>query len=77
MSDSNRRNFKIIKDNPFISQRELAEAIGLSKTQRSKHYFRINTKEKHVMGKAYVLNQDYPIVCIGAAMYASFMCIKI
>ena len=30
------------------------------------------------MGKAYVLNEDYPIVCIGAAnVIVSFMCIKI
>ncbi len=43
MSDSEKEILKRIKDNPFISQRELAEAIGLS-TQRSKHYFRINTK---------------------------------
>ena len=30
MSDSEKEILKRIKDNPFISQRELAEAIGLS-----------------------------------------------
>ncbi len=44
MSDSEKEILKRIKDNPFISQRELAEAIGLSRPRRSKHYFRINTK---------------------------------
>lgn len=31
MSDSEKEILKRIKDNPFISQRELAEAIGLSR----------------------------------------------
>lgn len=38
MSDSEKEILKRIKDNPFISQRELAEAIGLS---------RIKMKQKH------------------------------
>lgn len=60
------RNFKRIKDNPFISQRELAEAIGLSRPSVANIISGLIQKE-YVMGKAYVLNEDYPIVCIGAA----------
>ncbi len=67
MSDSEKEILKkVIKDNPFISQRELAEAIGLSRPSVANIISGLIQKE-YVMGKAYVLNEDYPIVCIGAA----------
>lgn len=66
MSDSEKEILKRIKDNPFISQRELAEAIGLSRPSVANIISGLIQKE-YVMGKAYVLNEDYPIVCIGAA----------
>ncbi|HCT7974311.1 TPA: winged helix-turn-helix transcriptional regulator [Staphylococcus aureus] len=65
MSDSEKEILKRIKDNPFISQRELAEAIGLSRPSVANIISGLIQKE-YVMGKAYVLNEDYPIVCIGA-----------
>ncbi|RIP37105.1 winged helix-turn-helix transcriptional regulator [Staphylococcus gallinarum] len=55
-----------IEDNPFISQQELAEAIGLSRPAVANIISGLIKKE-YVLGKAYVLNEDYPIVCIGAA----------
>ncbi|MBO1198752.1 winged helix-turn-helix transcriptional regulator [Staphylococcus simiae] len=66
MNTTEKEILKRIKDNPFISQRELAEAIGLSRPTVANIISGLIQKE-YVMGKAYVLNEDYPIVCIGAA----------
>ena len=55
-----------IKENPFISQQELAEKVGLSRSTVANIISGLIKKE-YVQGKAYVLNDGYPIVCIGAA----------
>lgn len=55
-----------IKENPFISQQELSEKVGLSRSAVANIISRLIKKE-YVQGKAYVLNDEYPIVCIGAA----------
>ncbi|ENR2956138.1 winged helix-turn-helix transcriptional regulator [Staphylococcus pseudintermedius] len=65
MNTTEKEILKRIKENPFISQRELADAIGLSRPSVANIISRLIRKE-YVMGKAYVLNEDYPIVCIGA-----------
>ncbi|ERS92373.1 winged helix-turn-helix transcriptional regulator [Staphylococcus simulans] len=57
---------KRIEDNPFISQQELAEEVGLSRPTVANIISGLIRKE-YVLGKAYVLNEDFPIVCIGAA----------
>ncbi|QCT74170.1 carbohydrate kinase [Macrococcoides canis] len=55
-----------IRENPFISQQELSELIGLSRPAVANIISGLIKKE-YVQGKAYVLNDNYPIVCIGAA----------
>src|SRR5690625_4953826 len=55
-----------IRENPFISQQELSEKVGLSRSAVANIISGLIRKE-YVQGKAYVLNEDYPIVCIGAA----------
>lgn len=55
-----------IRENPFISQQELSNLIGLSRPAVANIISGLIKKE-YVQGKAYVLNEDYPIVCIGAA----------
>jgi sugar/nucleoside kinase (ribokinase family) len=55
-----------IKENPFISQQELSEKVGLSRSAVANIISGLIRKE-YVQGKAYVLNDEYPIVCIGAA----------
>ena len=52
-----------IQENPFISQQELAQSIGLSRPAVANIISGLIRKE-YVLGKAYVLNEDYPIVCI-------------
>ncbi|CAD2081713.1 carbohydrate kinase [Jeotgalicoccus coquinae] len=55
-----------IKDNPFISQKELAEKAGLTSSAVASIVSNLVRKE-FIQGQAYVLNREYPIVCVGAA----------
>ncbi|SDL36074.1 carbohydrate kinase [Lacicoccus qingdaonensis] len=55
-----------IKENPFISQQELSDKVGLSRSTVANIISGLIKKE-YVQGKAYVLSDEYPIVCIGAA----------
>lgn len=66
MNNNEKEVFKRIQENPFISQQELSELIGLSRPAIANIISGLIKKE-YVQGKAYVLNEDYPIVCIGAA----------
>lgn len=66
MNSNEREVLKRIQDNPFISQQELALSIGLSRPAVANIISGLIRKE-YVLGKAYVLNENYPIVCIGAA----------
>ena len=66
MNHNEREILNRIRTNPFISQQELAEEIGLSRPAVANIISGLIKKE-YVLGKAYVLNESYPIVCIGAA----------
>lgn len=55
-----------IKINPFASQQELAEKVGLSRSAVA-NYIRNLTKTGKIVGRAYVLQADTSIVCIGGA----------
>ena len=57
---------KHIKDNPFISQTELAKKVGLTNSSVAAIVSEL-VKKEFIQGQAYVLNAEYPIVCIGAA----------
>ncbi|WP_026221813.1 PfkB family carbohydrate kinase [Bacillus sp. 37MA] len=56
----------MIRENPFISQQELSEIVGLSMSSIANIISELIKKE-YVMGKAYVLNETTPIICIGGA----------
>lgn len=58
--------FKYIKHNPFISQQDLSEKVGLSRSSVANIISGL-VKDGYLKGKAYVVNDVYPIVCIGAA----------
>lgn len=66
MNKNERMVLDNIKENPFISQQELSEKVGLSRSTVANIISGL-IKQEYVQGKAYVLNDDYPIVCIGAA----------
>ena len=72
MSDSSAPSSKkeqllaLIRANPFISQQELGERLGLSRSAVAGHIASL-TRERRLLGRAYVLPQQAPLVCIGGA----------
>ncbi|MEN1969913.1 carbohydrate kinase [Lentibacillus sp. N15] len=64
MNEKEKLVLQLIKDNPFISQLELANAVNLSRSTVANIISGLIKKE-YVSGKAYVLNEVNPIICIG------------
>ncbi len=58
--------YRLIRSNPFISQQELADALGLSRSAVAGHVAGL-IRERRLMGRAYVLPDDRAVLCIGAA----------
>lgn len=56
----------LIRANPFIGQQELGERLGLSRSAVAGHIASL-TRERRLLGRAYVLPQQAPLVCIGGA----------
>jgi pseudouridine kinase len=57
---------QLIRANPFISQQELADGLGLSRSAVA-GYIAGLIRERKLLGRAYVLPDRRPLVCIGAA----------
>lgn len=66
MTDNEKRIFELIQADPFISQRTLAEKIGLSRSAVANLISSL-IRKNYLLGKAYIVNQQDVIVCIGAA----------
>jgi pseudouridine kinase len=58
--------FELIRSNPFISQQDLATQLGLSRSAVA-NYVATLVRERRILGRAYVLPDHRPILCIGAA----------
>jgi pseudouridine kinase len=58
--------YALIRDNPYIAQQDLADALGLSRSAVAGHIAAL-IRERRLLGRAYVLPDRRPIVCIGAA----------
>jgi len=57
---------QLIRANPFISQQELAAELGLSRSAVA-GYIAGLIRERKLLGRAYVLPDKRPVVCMGAA----------
>ncbi len=57
---------QLIRANPFISQQELAAELGLSRSAVA-GYIAGLIRERKLLGRAYVLPDRRPVVCMGAA----------
>lgn len=55
-----------IRQNPFISQQELADLIGISRSAVAGYIAQL-TKRGEIKGRAYVLRDEGMIACIGGA----------
>lgn len=54
----------LIKENPFLSQREIADELGLTRSTVATVISSLTVK-KQLLGRAYVVNQEADIICIG------------
>ncbi|GGA83174.1 PfkB family carbohydrate kinase [Ornithinibacillus halotolerans] len=58
--------FQLIKENPFVSQQELAEKMNLSRPSVANLISGL-VKKGYIKGKAYIVNESTHITCIGGA----------
>ena len=58
--------YELIRANPFIAQTELAAVLNLSRSAVA-GYIASLVRERRLLGRAYVLPDARPILCIGAA----------
>lgn len=57
---------QLIKLNPFITQQELSQQVGLSRPAVA-NYIASLTRQGEIKGRAYVLREESSITCIGGA----------
>ena len=58
--------YALIRANPFIAQQDIAAELNLSRSAVAGHIATL-VRERRLLGRAYVLPSDRPILCIGAA----------
>ena len=58
--------YALIRANPFIAQQDIAAELNLSRSAVA-GYIATLVRERRLLGRAYVLPDDRPILCIGAA----------
>jgi pseudouridine kinase len=58
--------FDLIRQNPYISQQDLAETLGLSRPSIANIISGL-IKKGHILGRAYILNETSQVICIGGA----------
>jgi pseudouridine kinase len=68
VTDSSKKEqlYELIRANPFISQQDLAVQLRLSRSAVA-GYIAGLIRERRLLGRAYVLPDNRPVVCIGAA----------
>jgi pseudouridine kinase len=58
--------YELIRANPFVSQQDLAVELRLSRSAVAGHIASL-IRERRLLGRAYVLPDKRPVLCIGAA----------
>ncbi|QPC45753.1 carbohydrate kinase [Mangrovibacillus cuniculi] len=66
MNEKEKVIYDSIKENPFVSQQEIAEKTGLSRSAVA-GYISSLIKTGHLLGRAYILPNQKGIVCLGGA----------
>ena len=68
MTDLSKKDqlYELIRANPFISQQDLAVQLRLSRSAVA-GYIAGLIRDRRLLGRAYVLPDNRPIVCLGAA----------
>jgi pseudouridine kinase len=68
LMDKEKQILQMIRLNPFISQQELAEQLGLSRSAIA-GYISTLTRQGEIKGRAYILREESSIVCIGTTNF--------
>lgn len=66
LNENEKTILAFIRNNPYIAQQELANQIGLSRSSVANIISGLVRKD-YLVGKAYILVEKKPVVCIGAA----------
>ncbi|KQV91203.1 pseudouridine-5-phosphate glycosidase [Massilia sp. Root351] len=68
MTDTSKKEqlYQLIRANPFVSQQDLAVELRLSRSAVAGHVASL-IRERRLLGRAYVLPDKRPVLCIGAA----------
>lgn len=64
--DREQQILSFIRRNPFITQQELADAVGISRSAVA-GYVAALTRKGSIRGRAYVLSEEGAVLCIGGA----------
>lgn len=59
---------KLIQDNPFIGQQDIADALGLARSTIAAHIVQL-VQKGYVLGRGYVMPAASRIVCLGGAVF--------
>lgn len=66
LNEKEKKILEIIRENPFITQQELADDIKLSRSATANLISGL-VKKDYLLGKAYVLTEGEAIICIDGA----------
>jgi pseudouridine kinase len=66
MTEKEQMIFDLIRKNPYVSQQELAETLGLSRPSIANIISGL-IKKGNILGRAYILNEFSQVICIGGA----------
>jgi pseudouridine kinase len=66
MNEKEQLIMELIRKNPYVSQQELAESLGLSRPSIANMISSL-IKKGNILGRAYILSESQPVICIGGA----------
>jgi pseudouridine kinase len=66
MNEKEQLIMDLIRKNPYVSQQELAQNLGLSRPSIANMISSL-IKKGNILGRAYILSESQPIICIGGA----------
>ncbi|MCI3027755.1 PfkB family carbohydrate kinase [Desemzia sp. C1] len=66
LNKNERKVLDVIRQDPYVSQQDLADAVELSRSAVANIISNL-VRKGYLLGKAYIVNKERPIVCIGAA----------
>ena len=65
LTKNEERILNLLKENPFLSQKEIADSLGINRSTVATLISALTDKH-YIMGRAYVLNQAAEVISIGA-----------